>query len=291
MRAHGNPHADWEEYDAGEWTAATQLAPARQRPTSGWPALPARPPPQAPVDNSNHTSEAAEEAVRLIVAAAQDKKLPRKKGIPSSYVFPYELVERGYEGKHIKKGDASREEYTLGLRRLESNPDFPRYALAALSRHQDIIAQDNCTIPWPVVRRYSEDIFTRIADGRIPLGWSDTTALDNVRIEHIAMAQHLPTPAPQPKSSAYKHTAEPRNPYDKATNGIPCAVWNRDTEKCEKADRGETHTVGHVKYAHICGFCANVRHIVAGHPESSCYSNKARDRPAQTNTQPHDKDF
>ena len=142
-----------------------------------------------------------------------------------------------------------------------------------------------------MVRRYSEDIFTRIADGRIPLGWNDTVALDNVRIEHIAMAQHLPNTAPQSKSTSQKYTTEPRNPYDKTVNGLPCAAWNRDTEKCQKADKGETHTVGHVKYAHICGFCANVRHIVASHPESSCYSKKARDRPTHTTTQPQDKDF
>lgn len=259
-------HAD------GDWLTAPPRQTYRQFP----PATRKKDPPVA------EKSSAAEEAVRLIVDAAQDTKTTRKKGIPSSYVFPFEMVERGEEGKRIKKGDASKDEYTLGLIRLQSEPGFPRDSVPELFQHLEWVLQDNCVIPWPVVRRYSEDIFTRIADGRLPKGWKDPVALQGVRLEALAIMQHLPQTATQSKYPSQKTPAEPRNPYDKATVGIPCSVWNRDTDRCNKAERGESHSIGTIKYAHICGYCANVRHIVASHPESKCYSKKARDRPAAT---------
>ena len=56
----------------------------------------------------------------MIMAAANGKAYGRKQGIPRKYLFPYDLVERGDEGKVIKKGEATQEEYVLGLKRMEA---------------------------------------------------------------------------------------------------------------------------------------------------------------------------
>ena len=52
------------------------------------------------------SSAAADEALRLIAAAVQNKTVVAtwKKGIPANFMFPYDLVERGDMGKTIKKG-------------------------------------------------------------------------------------------------------------------------------------------------------------------------------------------
>ena len=68
----------------------------------------------------NHGSSlrsTAEEAVRIIAAAVKGKAYGRKQGIPCKYLFPYDLVERGDEGKAIKKGEA-----------CSQRPGFPRPA-------------------------------------------------------------------------------------------------------------------------------------------------------------------
>ena len=83
----------------------------------------------------------------MIAAAAKGKAYGRKHGIPSKYLFPYNLVERGDEGKAIKKGEATQEEYILGLKCMEAQWRFPAHALPELSRHQETVAQDNCSIP------------------------------------------------------------------------------------------------------------------------------------------------
>ena len=51
----------------------------------------------------------------------------------------------------------------LGLKHLETQGGFPSHAVNALLRHQEMVAQDNCTLAWATVRRYSE-IFTWVAD-------------------------------------------------------------------------------------------------------------------------------
>ena len=70
-----------------------------------------------------------------------------------------------------------------------------------LSRHQETVAQNNCSIPWETVRRYLEETFTRIADGRLPRGWDDQAAIDILRIEVIAVAGKVP---------AHAHAAAPK---------------------------------------------------------------------------------
>ena len=220
-------------------------------------------------------SDAAAEALRMIAAAAQNKSTLaiKKKGIPVNYVFPYDLVDRGDNAKSIGKGEASKDEYILGLKRMESHPTFPANSLLALSQHQEAIAQDNCTLPWAVVRRYSEETFLRIADGRLPEGWLNPMALEVVRLGILATANLLTT---DPAAPHRQQGRDPKNPYDKDTNGAPCLIWNRDPDRCDKAAKGESHGSGAQKLSHICGFCANVRHIVAHHPENRCYAKKAR---------------
>ena len=135
---------------------------------------------------ANNPSVAAEEALQLIAAAAQNKTViaARKKGIPADYMFPYDLIERGDSGKTIKKGESTREEYMLGLIRLMIHPAFPSADIKPLTLHIAAVAKDNCKLPWQVVRRYSEETFSQIADGRIPTGWQDITAIINIRVEN-----------------------------------------------------------------------------------------------------------
>ena len=226
------------------------------------------------------TNDAAEEALRLIAAAAQNKSVlaSKTKGNPPKFVYPFDLVERGDTGRKIKKGESTREEYVLGLIRLSNLPTFPPEDIKPLAAHQAIIARDNCKLPWQLVRRYSEEIFSQIADGRIATGWKDTSAINLIRIETIAMSHINEDEATSTKYS--RSNGDPKKQYDKASMGIPCVVWNKESTNCEKAVKGEKHGSGSQTYVHICGFCAYVRRVVANHPEHKCYSKKARAKQA-----------
>ena len=90
---------------------------------------------------------------------------------------------------------ATREEYVLGLKHMDAQRRFSAHALPALSKHPETVAEDNCSIPWETVRCYSEEMFTRIADGRLPRGWDDQAAIDILRVEVIVAAGKAPTHA------------------------------------------------------------------------------------------------
>ena len=111
------------------------------------------------------------EAVRLIVTAADGKTTHRKKCISTKYLFPFDLVKRGDEGKAVIKGEATKDEYMLGLNSLETQCGFHSHTINALLRHQEMVGQDNCMLAWANVHRYSEEIFMRVADSRLPRGW------------------------------------------------------------------------------------------------------------------------
>ena len=89
----------------------------------------------------------------MITAAANGKAYGRKQGIPCKYLFPYNMVEQGDEGKVIKEGEVSRGEYMLGLKRVKAQRQFPAHAIPALSIHQDTVVQDNCSLPWETIQR------------------------------------------------------------------------------------------------------------------------------------------
>ena len=68
-----------------------------------------------PTAMTQRTTATAEEALQMIVAAAQNKSViaTRKKGISPDFLFPYDLLNREDTGKTIKKREATREEYFL----------------------------------------------------------------------------------------------------------------------------------------------------------------------------------
>ena len=71
-----------------------------------------------------------------MAAASNGKVYGRKQGISHKY----DLVEPGDEEKAIKKGEATREEYVLGLKCMEAQRCFPTHALPALLVHQETVA-------------------------------------------------------------------------------------------------------------------------------------------------------
>ena len=174
---------------------------------------------------------------------------------------------------------------------MEAHHRFSAHALPALSRHQETVAQDNCSLLWETVRRYSEETFTRIADGRLPQGGHDQAAIDILRIEIIAAAGKAPfhchthgtgsAHAAVSKAADWpRHQADTKNVYDRASMGAPCGPWNRNWAACDKAWKGESHGAPPNRFTQVCGYCSNVRRITTTHPEAEFYSKKSRERGA-----------
>ena len=151
---------------------------------------------------------------------ASRKAYGRKRCIPRKYLFPYDLVERGDQGKALKKREATREEYVLGLKHMEAQ----RRCQGTRKRSR--------RITWETVRRYSEETFTTIADGRLPQGWDDQAAIYILRIEVIAATGKAPVhshahAAASKTADRPRHQADTKNSYDRTGMGAPCRPWNQ----------------------------------------------------------------
>lgn len=68
------------------------------------------------------------------------------------------MVERGGEGKAVKNGEDTKDEYQLGIKHLEIQSGFPSHVVNTLLRHQKMVAQDN----------YLACLLVGLGDGRHP---------------------------------------------------------------------------------------------------------------------------
>lgn len=215
---------------------------------------------QGPLYSANWQTATEEEAVKALLGAA-------KKGMNdtrSEYMFPHQLVRRGDGAKPIRRGEASMEEYGLALALLERHPGFPDEDIAALGDHRLQVARDVISMPWEVVRRYSEETFEKIGTGAVEGGWGNTAAIDNIRVAVIATASLAR------RSDQNGYQTNGRGPYARDTDGTLCGPWNRGEAFCTLAKPGTTHMAGNVKLIHICGYCANKFGKMAPHTEATC---------------------
>ena len=98
----------------------------------------------------------------------------------------------------------------------------------------------------------------------------------------------IPTAAQAEAGHRQRKAPDGTGAYYHATNGAPCPTWNRDPNSCTKARRDDAQSTGAQRMAHLCGYCANVRRIVAAHSEPVCYSKKSRDKGSASRNQEAD---
>jgi len=223
-------------------------------------------------------SSSVEEDVIRHLAEAMEIRRQRKKG----QLFPSDLITRGSDRKVLGKGEATSSEFMLGLLKLELHPSMDEADIAPLRRFTLNIASDTCRLPWPVVRQYGEETFAALAEGTIPGGWSNETAIDKLRTDGIAIACHSTNNQHQPSHRSYQPgpAQMEKKRYDREVHGTACPFYSKGEKQCKQATTGESHKMGENKVTHICGYCANVRKVFAMHSEADCICKaKANNRP------------
>lgn len=227
--------------------------------------------------------DASPEAIVRALLSTTKKGLRHKRGVNPDYVFPHELIERGEEKRPIKRGEATYQEYAVALRHLERQESFHRDDIAALREHSDQVAEDARDLPWTIVRNWSEEIFNRIADGRLPLGWTDPAALLNARTAQIQIATIKLATSRQESGYGRSNTGSQAPAFDRddKSMGKPCGPWNRNEANCDKAAKGKAHMEDDLKLVHMCAYCAYKLGKMLGHSEAAC-GNKRRNNDKKT---------
>lgn len=146
------------------------------------------------------------------------------------------------------------------------------------------IVEDEQEFDWDLgVRRWSEEIFSRVAQNRLPFGWHSRNDIQMLRLTMsraapLKLSNQMPSghtnanqqfirePAVRrPQQSAY------HNQQEILKGGPPCPTFN--------SGKGCQLPSGHIsngkRMVHVCSFCLLNTSAANAHPEAQC-RNKVR---------------
>ena len=171
---------------------------------------------------------------------------------------PHMFIDR-LEGKTLKQKMDYRDqmtfpEYVNGFLSLLCDPrasadiDF----MGQIAHLRDV-TEDAVTCTWPSVRQWSCLMFDLVEKGRIT--WSDSQPIQNYRFRTTIKG---PLNAQPVDSTDAQYTKE-----------VPCPDFNLGS--CPNGGIRKHHSVGCVKFSHICSYCMVVDGFRADtHPTSTC---------------------
>ena len=223
--------------------------------------------------------------------------------IKGKNTHPHQYIFRGPNRVKTTLNMLSELEYVYGLYRLVTDPKTSAEDKPMFSRHVLHVAEDGAEFQWEQVRSWSEDMLTKIADGR--LKWSDVLDLHALRhgtsrnaagrrftyltapsaapsvyappASAVRPQQSAPTYRPYPTTRPYPPSAaqasatqdtvkkfNPPKPLNRAD--APCKAFNSQSG-CTKPD---SHVDNGQPMGHHCAWCRANLHRVHYHAEASC---------------------
>lgn len=197
------------------------------------------------------------------------------KGNSPPFDFPYKYILRGPEKVKVAINSVTLPEHLWGIFRMIHDPKLSPDIMPALMAHIEHIVEDSREFEWETgVRRWSEEVFSRISEGRLPNGWLSQDEIQRMRMI-IAQSKPIttkPLPYTYPKENFGKRQAQQnQSQHDILRGGPPCPDYNSAT--------GCTLNLGHIKngkrLVHVCSFCLHNTSAANTHPEAYC-RNKAR---------------
>lgn len=233
------------------------------------PPQPASRPPFNPIPSAayGYDQDEMEQHVQSILASSVHT-LSRGNVKPGAYPFKY--VFRGPDKKRVSINSVSLSEHLWGLVRMIKDPAIDPFTRPALINHLEEIIEDSCDYEWAGIRRWSEEVFSLMAENRLPDGWRSTQRIQMLRM----MMARTPLAPPvtfkdfQPKRQVQSFG------NDQTKGGPPCQAYNTQA--------GCPLPAGHVdngrKMMHVCTYCLRNSSAAYTHPESQC-RNKYRATP------------
>lgn len=188
------------------------------------------------------------------------------KGSTKDGFFPHKYIKRGDEKKLATLNSITLPEYIWGVFAMIKDADVPSNIKPALLQHVDAIVEDCRDYEWPVVRRWSEEVFSLVAENRLPCGWHSTNKIELLR---ISMSKVAAARLGQHRESVSKQRSGPHN--DNWRGGPPCHAFN-SRDGCNQPSG---HVVNGRRMQHVCAFCFFSNGSTFHHPEANC-RNKTR---------------
>lgn len=190
------------------------------------------------------------------------------KGNTTLGTFPFKLVSRGPEKKKIAINQVTLAEHLWGILRIVKDPKTSPGIIVYLLNHLEDVIEDACDFEWVKVRRWSEEIFSLVAENRLASGWGSQQRIQMLRmnLSRVESATLYPAQAYQSRRQTY-----PYQQNETTKGGPPCLAYNGPAGCALPSG----HVVNGKKMSHVCTFCLYNSSAAYTHPETHC-RNKLR---------------
>lgn len=187
-------------------------------------------------------------------------------------LFPHKYISRGPEQRRASLNSLSLPEYNWATLRMVKDHRVPEEIKPYIISHLEEVNEDACEYDWPsAVRRWSEEVYTQVAEGRLPAGWASTDRIQFLRLTTSRVSTARLGAKDQP-SKHRQFTAPAPSNQELFRGGAPC----RDFNSPQGCGLQSGHiTANGVKLIHVCAFCLINLAAVNLHSEAVC-RNKVR---------------
>lgn len=247
------------------WLAATERAQATNDFSSHYrPHL---------VDNTGSYDHDIDAQVRHILEVTPHQL---KGNVPTG-IYPFKYITRGPEKKKLSFNSLSLPEHILGMFRIiedeRLDPSIKPYILG----HMKEVVEDAAEFDWNGhVRRWSEEVFDLIAEGRLPGGWAAQSKIQNLRTgmsrvnsartsnpRDYVSSNNLRKPA---TTGSQNELFKPTHQNEVFRGGPPCPQFN-SFKGCQLPSG---HLQNGKKQIHVCSYCLANTANAHPHSESQC---------------------
>lgn len=192
-------------------------------------------------------------------------------------VFPFKYVRRGLDNKRATFNSLTISEHLWAIFRIIRDPAVPSHVKPHLITHVEQVLEDSKDYDWQTaVRPWSDEVFSRVAEGRFTNGWASYQEIQMLR---LTMSQASTAKIVHPKEQpAQKHQFQPQADL---RGGPPCASYNSQSG-CQQQSG---HLVNGRRVTHICAFC--LFNTAAARPHSEFYCRNKQRHFAQPQAQSH----
>ena len=202
----------------------------------------------------------ADAAIQQRVAKAlQSALLPEPR---SKLTHPHHFIFRGQKRDNTGLAELTVSEYLAGFLEMMELRAPESAEKAYMYHHFSRVLNNARTYEWPSVRHWSEEVCTRISEGK--LTWRSTYEIDRMELQmaHDRRTVH---------ASEGRSASATGNTYDidpnvlKARPGPPCRAYQ--TGEC--THQGD-HVTNRQRSLHVCAYCVYYKCSLFPHPEKEC---------------------
>lgn len=154
------------------------------------------------------------------------------------------------------------------------DPTVPAAIKPALLNHVDEILEDCRSYEWEsAVRPWSEEVFSMIAEGRLPRGWDDVQQIQMLRLT-ISRASTAKLGQVRETFSRQRQ-GQQVSQQEQTKGGPPCPAYN-SSQGC-RLPSGDMEQGK--KMIHACSFCLSAMSASYPHSQIQCRNKNRGDRP------------